>query len=154
MSDKMNTKDFLIGSLIGGIVGASAAFLFAPKSGRELRQDINEQARAAKDKTSDWTNQAVEKGSTMASTAARSVTDQSTQLIDKVKKLALSVRKDMQTLSESADYLADDLNGISEDIAASVRQEVEDLQRSVEQLVKEVEQKEQEKKAKQDGQQH
>ncbi|MCR6095489.1 YtxH domain-containing protein [Salipaludibacillus agaradhaerens] len=154
MSDKMNTKDFLIGTLIGGIVGASAAFLFAPKSGRELRQDINEQARAAKDKTSDWTNQAVEKGSTMASTAARSVTDQSTQLIDKVKKLALSVRKDMQTLSESADYLADDLNGISEDIAASVRQEVEDLQRSVEQLVKEVEQKEQEKKAKQDGQQH
>ncbi|MCR6111680.1 YtxH domain-containing protein [Bacillus sp. A301a_S52] len=150
MSDKMNTKDFLIGSLIGGIVGASAAFLFAPKSGRELRQDINEQARAAKDKTSDWTNQAVEKGSTMASTAARSVTDQSTQLIDKVKKLALSVRKDMQTLSESADYLADDLNGISEDIAASVRQEVEDLQRSVEQLVKEVEQKEQQKKAKQD----
>ncbi|UTR15634.1 YtxH domain-containing protein [Salipaludibacillus sp. LMS25] len=153
MSDKMNTKDFLIGGLIGGIVGASAAFLFAPKSGRELRQDINEQARAAKDKTSDWTNQAVEKGSTMASTAARSVTDQSTQLIEKVKKLSLSVRKDMQTLSESADYLADDLNGISEDIAASVRQEVEDLQRSVEQLVKEVEQKEQQKKAKQDEQQ-
>jgi gas vesicle protein len=149
----MNTKDFLIGGLIGGIVGASAAFLFAPKSGRELRQDINEQARAAKDKTSDWTNQAVEKGSTMASTAARSVTDQSTQLIEKVKKLSLSVRKDMQTLSESADYLADDLNGISEDIAASVRQEVEDLQRSVEQLVKEVEQKEQQKKAKQDEQQ-
>ncbi|GAJ99426.1 YtxH domain-containing protein [Geomicrobium sp. JCM 19055] len=50
MSD-MNTKDFLIGTLIGGIVGASAALLFAPKSGKELRGDISEGASTAKDKT-------------------------------------------------------------------------------------------------------
>ncbi|SES35245.1 YtxH domain-containing protein [Salipaludibacillus aurantiacus] len=143
MSGKgIDTKDFFIGGVIGVIVGASTAILLAPKSGKELRQDINHQARAAKDKTSDWTNQAVEKGSSMASTAARSVSDQSTHLIDKMRRLSLSVRKDVEQLTESADYLADDLEGISEDIAASVKQEVEDLQRSVEQLVKEVEEKE------------
>ncbi|WP_280769950.1 YtxH domain-containing protein [Salipaludibacillus daqingensis] len=138
----INTKDFLIGGLVGGVVGAAVTFLWTPKSGREIRQNINQQAKVAKHKTTDWTSQAVEKGSTMASTAARSVSDQSTQLIDKVKTLTTSVRKDMAQLTESADYLVDDLEGISEDIAASVRQEVEDLQRSVEQLVKEVEEKE------------
>ncbi|PYZ93783.1 hypothetical protein CR194_11585 [Salipaludibacillus keqinensis] len=143
MSDQgINTKDFLIGGLVGGVIGASVAFLLTPKSGRELRGSINEQAKVAKHKTSDWTNQAVEKGSTMATTAARSVSDQSTHLYDKVKRLSFSLRKDMEQLTESADNLVDDLGGISEDIAASVRQEVEDLQRSVEQLVKEVEEKE------------
>ncbi|WP_416151522.1 YtxH domain-containing protein [Salipaludibacillus sp. HK11] len=138
----MNPKDFLIGGLIGGVIGASVAFLLTPKSGREIRQDINQQAKVAKNKTSDWTNQAVERGSYFATSAARSVSDQSTQLIDKIKTLSLSLKKDMDQLTESADYLMDDLDGISEDIAASVRQEVEDLQRSVEQLVKEVEEKE------------
>lgn len=143
MSDHgINTKDFLIGGLFGGVVGASVAFLLTPKSGREIRRNINQQARVAKYKTSDWTNQAVEKGSTIATTAAKSVSDQSTHIIDKVKTLSSSLRNNMDQLTESADYLVDDLEGISEDIAASVRQEVEDLQRSVEQLVKEVEEKE------------
>ena len=138
----ISTKDFLIGGLVGGFVGASVAFLMTPKTGKEIRQNINQQARVAKHKTSDWTNQAVERGSTIATTAAKSVSGQSTQLIDKIRTLSSSLRKDMQQLTESADYLVDDLDGISEDIAASVRQEVEDLQRSVEQLVKEVEEKE------------
>jgi len=146
MSDYgISTKDFLIGGLVGGFVGASVAFLLTPKSGKEIRQNINQQARVAKHKTSDWTNQAVEKGSTIATTAAKSVSGQSTHLIEKIRTLSFSLRKDMQQLTESADYLVDDLAGISEDIAASVRQEVEDLQRSVEQLVKEVEEKERQK---------
>ncbi|HEX9740372.1 MAG TPA: YtxH domain-containing protein [Ignavibacteriaceae bacterium] len=33
-------KGLLIGLLIGGAIGAIAGLLFAPKSGRELRQDI------------------------------------------------------------------------------------------------------------------
>src|ERR1700676_1236636 len=33
-------KQFLIGSLVGGLLGATAALLFAPKSGRQLMNDI------------------------------------------------------------------------------------------------------------------
>ncbi|MBU9714684.1 YtxH domain-containing protein [Evansella tamaricis] len=148
----MNTKDFFIGTLIGGFVGAAAALLFAPKSGKELRHDINEQAKVAKEFTADWTNTAVEKGNQIATSAkegttnfARSVSDQSNTLLEKVKDLATSVRKDMAELTESADSLTDDLEGISEEIAASVKKEVEDLQRSVEELVREVEEKEKNK---------
>ncbi len=38
------TKGLLIGFLAGGIVGALAALLYAPKSGKELRADIKRKA--------------------------------------------------------------------------------------------------------------
>lgn len=149
--NKMNTKDFFIGAMIGGLLGASCALLLAPKPGRELRADIHNQARAAKEKTIDLTQQAVEKSNQFASTAkqsttnfAKTVTDQSAQLLTKVKDLAKLVKKDVVQLTESADQL-DDFEGVNEDIAASVKKEVEELQRSVEQLIKEVEEQEKNK---------
>jgi len=36
---------FLIGALMGGILGAAAALLFAPTSGEELRTLIDERSR-------------------------------------------------------------------------------------------------------------
>ena len=51
MSNEKKGKDLLIGAVVGGILGAATALLFAPKSGRELRSDISEQAQAASDKT-------------------------------------------------------------------------------------------------------
>ena len=42
MSNKQDyTKGFLLGALVGGAVGAAVALLTAPKSGKELRQDIS-----------------------------------------------------------------------------------------------------------------
>lgn len=38
--DGINSKDFLIGTLIGGIIGATTALFLAPKSGKELRDEI------------------------------------------------------------------------------------------------------------------
>jgi gas vesicle protein len=36
--------NFLIGAIVGGLVGAGLGLLFAPKSGVELRQDIADYA--------------------------------------------------------------------------------------------------------------
>src|SRR5690625_3499931 len=63
MSDQINSKDFIIGTLVGGIVGATVALLFAPKSGRDLRADLNEGATQVKEKASAWKDIAQEKGS-------------------------------------------------------------------------------------------
>jgi len=35
-------KGLVTGTLIGGIIGAAIALLYAPKSGRELRTDLRE----------------------------------------------------------------------------------------------------------------
>lgn len=43
MADKDNEQNrFLCGLLMGGILGAAAGLLFAPKSGSELRSDLRE----------------------------------------------------------------------------------------------------------------
>jgi gas vesicle protein len=41
-TDKNNHGYFLKGLAFGGLLGALAGFLFAPKSGKELRSDIKE----------------------------------------------------------------------------------------------------------------
>ncbi|QDP40898.1 YtxH domain-containing protein [Radiobacillus deserti] len=98
-NDDMNTKDFLIGSLIGGIVGASVALLFAPKSGKELREDINTGATYVKDKASDWKDVAYDKGTEWKDYAVdasgqftKNVSEKSQQLGDRVKHTSKTIQ--------------------------------------------------------------
>jgi gas vesicle protein len=111
----INAKDFIIGALIGGIVGAAAAFLTAPKSGKELRSDLNEQASMLKEKSSQWKDTAMEKGTELANVAkekggdlaiaakeksatlSQTIQIQSTDLVNKVKTL----KKDGDTKSDA-----------------------------------------------------
>ncbi|GGE55300.1 hypothetical protein GCM10011391_37890 [Pullulanibacillus camelliae] len=83
----INTKDFLIGALVGGIVGGVTALLFAPKSGKELRGDLNAQSQAVKRKGGDLAVIAKEKSASLAKT----VSEQSAQLANKMKDLPDSI---------------------------------------------------------------
>lgn len=95
--DSINSKDFLIGTLIGGIVGATTALFLAPKSGKELRDNIGEQAVIVKEKTGKITNDAREKSNEFAALAKEKsanltqvVSEQSTQIMNKVRDLKSS----------------------------------------------------------------
>jgi gas vesicle protein len=46
-----SSSGFLLGVLIGGLVGAGVAMALAPKSGKEIRSKINNQAGTLKEKT-------------------------------------------------------------------------------------------------------
>ncbi|WP_456273719.1 YtxH domain-containing protein [Bacillus sp. AK031] len=88
----INAKDFLIGSLIGGIVGAATALFLAPKSGKELRDDLNTHAGSLKEKSSQWRETAMERGNDLAAAAkertsgiTKTVQEQSNNLVNKVK---------------------------------------------------------------------
>ncbi|WP_019243903.1 MULTISPECIES: YtxH domain-containing protein [Bacillus] len=54
-------KGFMIGAVIGGIVGAATALFLAPKSGKELRGELNEKAKHLSEKTDQIKHTAVEK---------------------------------------------------------------------------------------------
>ncbi|MFX3673158.1 MAG: YtxH domain-containing protein [Paenisporosarcina sp.] len=82
-NDEVNSKDFIIGALVGGIIGAAAALFLAPKSGRELRGDVSTQAIQLKDKTVDLSSTAKEKTSQLST----QLKEQSGQIVDKVKSL-------------------------------------------------------------------
>ncbi|MFD2705327.1 YtxH domain-containing protein [Salibacterium lacus] len=139
MSD-MNTKDFVIGTLIGGIVGACSALLMAPKSGRELRGELSEGAYSAKEKTNELTNDAYEKGSKWADYAreksseiAKNVSEQSSQLYGKVKETASSGSEgnEEKTADELAEELSEDLEAEQGNVD-SVKEDVRDLHASTE----------------------
>ncbi|WP_428911294.1 YtxH domain-containing protein [Niallia sp. Krafla_26] len=93
-NDGIHAKDFVIGAVTGAIIGSLAALLFTPKSGRELRQNINHQAYTIKDKTDHLRSQAMNKGSELSSTVkgktnsiSRKVSEQSIGLVNKVRKI-------------------------------------------------------------------
>lgn len=82
-SSSVNGKDFAIGVLVGGILGAAAALLLAPKAGRELRQDVTSQASNLKTKSADYTTVVKEK----ATDLSQKVQEQSAKVVDKAKSL-------------------------------------------------------------------
>ncbi|MDN4526581.1 YtxH domain-containing protein [Fictibacillus fluitans] len=90
-NQNINSKDFIIGALVGGIVGAASALLMAPKTGKELRNDLTDQAGTIKDKSTEWSSMAKDKSSNIA----RTVSEQSNQVAGKVKELSTSLRRDL-----------------------------------------------------------
>jgi gas vesicle protein len=83
-----SSNSFLLGAIIGGVVGAAAALLLAPKSGKDLRNKFNNQAGTIFDKTAAMrenvmtkSNELVSKGSSLS----QGIVLQSQELLSKVK---------------------------------------------------------------------
>lgn len=55
----------LLSFLLGGVVGAGLALLFAPQSGRETRQKIKDLADDVKEKSAEYVHQAKEKATSL-----------------------------------------------------------------------------------------
>ncbi|MEH6941759.1 YtxH domain-containing protein [Bacillus sp. JJ722] len=92
--DSINSKDFMIGALIGGIVGAATALFLAPKSGKELRYDLNDGAKYLSLQTEKLRKTAIEKGAELTEAAkaktgslGETVSKQTVALKENVKKL-------------------------------------------------------------------
>ncbi|WP_449621358.1 YtxH domain-containing protein [Robertmurraya sp. Marseille-Q9965] len=92
--NQLNTKDFLLGALIGGIVGAATALFLTPKSGKDIREELSQQAITLKEKTGYIRETALNKGTELAEVAkersislGQAVSKQSNELVSKVKAL-------------------------------------------------------------------
>jgi len=91
-NESSNGKDFLLGAIVGGIVGAATALFLAPKPGRELIQDLNQQAGLLKEKGIELSGTVKEKGTEYISIAkdktgslGSTVSKHSNDLMGKVK---------------------------------------------------------------------
>jgi len=88
-----SSNSFLLGALIGGVVGAAAALLLAPKSGKELRITLSNQAGSIMDKTGQFRENVMNKSNefvSKTSSLSQGVVKQSTGLLNKVKGKAAS----------------------------------------------------------------
>src|SRR5690625_2436557 len=87
MADNINSKDFIIGTLIGGIVGAGVALFLAPKSGKELRGDLNQGAMQVKDRAYEWKDVAQDKGDGLKEKAYLKGSDLKKKAVDQTSQL-------------------------------------------------------------------
>jgi gas vesicle protein len=123
-NQNIDSKDFMIGALVGGMLGAAAALLLAPKPGKELRSDLNEQAVYLKDKSTEISQIAREKSSNIVKT----VSEQSNQVATKVKDLTSNLRKDIDKWRAKEDENASELYGeITDDIEDEIQKDYDDV---------------------------
>jgi len=85
--ETVNVKDFVIGALVGGIVGAAVGLVLAPKTGRDLRTDVANQALTLRNRGVEISSTAKEKTVQLSN----QLKEQSVQLVDKVKLKATKV---------------------------------------------------------------
>ncbi|MEW9051906.1 MAG: YtxH domain-containing protein [Neobacillus sp.] len=83
-----SASSFLVGAIIGGIVGAAAAMLLAPKTGREIRSTLGSQAGTLKEKTVLLRENVMSKGNELVAkttTLSQGIVQQSSELLNKKK---------------------------------------------------------------------
>ena len=77
--------------LIGGVIGAAVALLYAPKSGRETRKDIARTAKKVKKETVHLVEDAIDSINDFAGDVKDKVSD----IIDQGKDLSESAKKEI-----------------------------------------------------------
>jgi len=98
--------------LIGGLIGAAIALLYAPKSGRETRKDIARAARRANNSTVDLIEDTIDDVNDFVNDLrekAADIVDQGVDLSDKAKKEIIAtleqgqkaIEKQRQKVSEA-----------------------------------------------------
>jgi gas vesicle protein len=119
-------RDFLVGTFIGAAVGASLALLFAPKSGKELRGDINEGAYQVRDRAAEWKDIAQEKGlewKDIAQAKGQEWKEIATEKGSELKQKTQEITSNMQ--SKIQDLKVKNLNDDVEDVTVEEESEVE-----------------------------
>jgi gas vesicle protein len=123
MSNKIHGKDFFIGAVVGGVLGALTALVLAPKTGKELRSDISEQY----DKISEKTVEIAGTVGTKTQEIAKTVSVQTGEIVDKAKEVAGVVVGEVKAWKDSrreAIYVLEDTAPAAETAEAAVDSEV------------------------------
>lgn len=103
-------KDLIVGAVVGSVLGAAAALLFAPKKGKELRADIAEGAHKLSDGTQRLAGDLAQKSKQLAGAvtektqaAAQTIGRQTAAIASKVKgqKKDDTVEAELQTAEAS-----------------------------------------------------
>jgi gas vesicle protein len=81
-------KSVVTGLLIGGLIGAAAALLMAPRSGEETRAEIKNKAIEYRDRTRDVVNETVSQAKSKADELKEGVVEKADELRHRGKRAA------------------------------------------------------------------
>jgi gas vesicle protein len=92
-----NSRVFLVGAVIGGVLGATAALLLAPKAGKELREDLSEAYENLSEKAQDL----AETASKRSHSFAKNVSSQTSGWMEKAHDLIDTVSEGVKNYSHA-----------------------------------------------------
>lgn len=115
---------FLTGALIGGVAAAAAALLLTPKSGKEMREDLSDQANEFKNRAiengedgkPDYTGQAVELMNALKEKAVKG----SNEAMNVIKKQTEELTDKIKTTTDEMTDLAEEAYDAEEDIIIEI----------------------------------
>lgn len=157
-NEESGAGSFLLGAVVGGVIGAATALFLAPKTGREMRDDLSSQAgqlkeksielsaiakdkateygSVAKDKASEYGEIAKDKASELATTAkektgevTKTIQEQSGQITNKVK----SMKSNGKVLTEdgTTSAVVEEAEDFVEDIKEQVQEKLAEGEENV-----------------------
>lgn len=93
--DTENSSGFMAGALmlvVGGLIGAGVALLYAPQSGEKTRKELTRYGKKARKRTRDAVD-AVEDFSDHVTDMAESVGERASEILERGKDMAYSAKK-------------------------------------------------------------
>lgn len=97
--DHYRAEGFIVGALVGAAVAALSSLLLAPKSGRELREDIGDTTHKALDQANNYLDTARQKGQEVA----HDVEQQASEYFDVASKEAKKATKKTKRFFDNTD---------------------------------------------------
>ncbi len=94
----MKGKDFLVGILLGTIVGAAVGLLLAPQSGEETREVLSDQARELSEKVKESSRQFVESSRDLLEQSKDQVAD----IVKRGRDIASTIGQSAEVKTEEA----------------------------------------------------
>ena len=98
--EKLDTKTFIIGAVIGGVVGAATALLLTPKSGKEIRSDLTGQVDTLKSKSNQLKTIASEKGTELIAATKEKSAQLRDLTMEKGSNIAETVKEKSKSITE------------------------------------------------------
>lgn len=93
MSERSGGGEFIAGFLVGALVGAAAAMLFAPQSGEETRVVIRDKGIELKDRAEELSEEARRRAEEVQGQAKTRAQELSTQAKGKAKEIQTRVKE-------------------------------------------------------------
>ncbi|MFD1927086.1 YtxH domain-containing protein [Sporosarcina siberiensis] len=131
--ESSNASSFLVGAIVGGVIGAAAALFLAPKTGKEMREDFSTQAThlkdksieistVAKDKASEYTSVAKDKASEYTAVAKDKASEFSTVAKEKANEFTTVAKEKTEgvtkTIQEQSEHLVDKVKSMKSKVSA------------------------------------
>lgn len=124
-AETRETKDFLTGVIIGSVIGSLTALLFAPKSGKDLRAELQSKANFALEKTDQVKNIVIQKGNDVREFAN-----------DAKEKLTKAVQEQTNVLVGAVQSMTKKSGDEAIEVLEEAKQTIEELSNEIDEKLK------------------